>query len=154
MRLTSAIRNLWVQAGISALLAALAVAVVVRSELKPLDAEQLKIQVSDMRAFAAAGEQLCEQYVHGSINETFLRNQAELIEEKAKAAKEEIETSKVDQEARPDAVRARVLAASLDAAFNGLSDGSSDAQKTAVELSDLVRALDEMEDRLKAKVEK
>src|SRR5690348_352772 len=98
MRSAAVKRSFWIEAGIAVLLIALAVAAFVRSEMKPLNVDELKINTSDLRSLAASGDQLAVQFLRGNLTDTFFQTQTSLLQDKVKSTRKSLDSS----EAAPD----------------------------------------------------
>ena len=89
---------LWIQAAIVWLTLGLAVVVFVRSELKPLDADELKITAGDLATFSRSTQQLLTQHSHGDLTDTFFHSQLSLIKDKVTSEKRSLESSEAEDE--------------------------------------------------------
>ena len=154
MRSVAAKRNIWIEAGIAVLLIVLTVAAFVRSELKPLNVNELKINTSDMRSFAASGAQLADQFSRGNLTDTFFLTQSALLQDKVKSTRKSLDSSEAEPDVQSELGHSRRLAASLETAYGGLTDQSQDVGKTKEEMANLVGRLKQLEDGLKEKAEK
>lgn len=151
MRSSAATRHLWIEAGIALLMFGLAVAAFVRSEMKPLNVDELKINVSDMRTLAATGEQLAQQYLAGSLTDPFFYTQAQLLQEKVASTRKSLDSSEPEPDVVTELGQARQLAANLDAAFNVLTNRSQDVSATKSELGGMIGPWKQLEEHLKQK---
>src|SRR5690349_12334771 len=102
MRLASRKRMLWVQAAIVWLLAGLAVTAFIRSEIKPIDADELKIAASDLGTFSRTTEQLLTQYSNGDLTDAFFHSQLSLVKDKVTSERKSLESSKAEDEVELD----------------------------------------------------
>ena len=154
MRSAAVKRSFWIEAGIAVLLIAWAVAAFVRSEMKPLNVDELKINTSDLRSLAASGDQLADQFLQGNLTDTFFQTQTSLLQDKVKSTRKSLDSSLAEPDVQSELGQSRGLAAKLETAYGHLTDPSQDVGKTKEELAGLVTPLEHLEDGLKRKAEK
>jgi hypothetical protein len=146
-------RNLWIEAAVVALLLALAVTAFVRSEMKPLTADELKIDASDLRSLSSSGAQLQHQYPRGTLTAAFFRTQASLLRDNVKSTRESLESARPEPDVEAELAKIRALAGQLEEAYNTLVDGSAGAGQTEGTMKDLVASFKSLEEALKQKAQ-
>ena len=151
MRTTASKRNFWIETAVATLLITLAAAPLVRSELKPLNADELKINVGDLRSLAAAGKQLTEAYMQGTQTETFFREQSSLLRAEVTSLRQTLDSAEPVPDVESELHQARTLAARLGGAYEHLADSKRDSAAAGNELGGLVAPLKQLEEGLKQK---
>jgi hypothetical protein len=149
MRLGAKKRSIWVEAGVVALLIALAVTAFVRNETRPLKQADIKIAAANLRSLSSDAGQLVKQFLDGQVTETFFRSQASLMRDNAKSAAKQMESSRADGDLELKRWQTGRLGEQLEANLKGLADGTSDPTTVRVELKKLFGELKKMEDGLK-----
>jgi hypothetical protein len=115
---------------------------------KGLSAEDIKIQVGNVRTAAAAAQLLCESFIKGETTVTFFKTQASLLADKANTAASDLEGNAGNaEEARQ---RAQVLATELSSVCSTLSSDPNAAATTREQARSLARNASQLEDELKS----
>ena len=146
--------DFWIEVAGVLIFCSLIAAWFIVSSTRPLDSEDLAIHAGDLRSLSAAGSRMSEQYSNGELTDTFFEEQLALMNDKIETARETLESSNVEDEARPAAERVKQLSSRVDAAFDGLSVNKGETLKGGRELKDLAVALKALEDDLKKGAEK
>jgi hypothetical protein len=149
MRLKAKKRSIWIEAGAVILVMALAVAAFVRSETKPMDRDELKIDAANLRSLASGGDQLTGQFLDGRLTETFFHEQASLMRDNVKNTRKQIESSQAESELELKRWETGHLAQQLEGELSALSSGSRHPGQIRSELAALFTQLKQMEDSLK-----
>jgi hypothetical protein len=141
-------RNFWIEGTVLVLLIVAGAAAFTISSMEPLNKDDLKIQASDLRSFAAAGRLLVIQFSRGETTETFFRNQTELIKDKASASEDSLRNAKTEPELRPRLNELVDLAHEVSSTLDEMHGGANVAA-SATKLDTLTHQLSAQEDRLK-----
>jgi hypothetical protein len=141
-------RNFWIEGTVLVLLIIAGAAAFTISSMEPLNKDDLKIQASDLRSFAAAGRLLAIQFSRGETTETFFRNQTVLIQDKASSAESSLRDAKTKPELRPQLNELAALAHEVSGRLDEMHRGS-DAGGITNKLDSLTHQLIAQEDRLK-----
>jgi hypothetical protein len=144
-------RNYWIELGVVIGVAALLIASFIYSSIRPLDAHDLAIEVSDLRTLSAGAAQLANEHASGNTTDVFFDNQLELMHDKATSTRDSLESSEAEPEIQENFAEAKRLADRVAAAFERLGVGDSDARG---ELSRLGLSLKSLEEHLKEEAEK
>jgi len=146
-------RNFWIQTAVIAAVIASLVAVFAYSETKPLKADELAVQIADLRSLCSSGKKMFEQKASGELTDAFFANQIELMHDNVTSLREDLDTSNAEPNLRNALGRSRELAARVDVAFYRLSENGL-SEQAAVEAGGLVEPLKQLEDQLKQEAEK
>jgi hypothetical protein len=149
---TRAKRNFWIETAAVALVALVLIAAFIRSATKPIDAEDLSIQASDLRSLCAAGVELSNQFTAGNLTETFFTNQVELMHDKTSSIRETLDTSEFEPEIQSEIENARRGAAEIDIVLGNLAIDPNRAPQATGELRSAEGPMKQLEDKLKREV--
>jgi hypothetical protein len=141
-------RNFWIELIILLLIIAAGITAFTVSAMSPLGKPDLKIQAGDLRALSASGRLLAIQYSKGDTTQTFLENQAELIQSNASSAESSLKKSKVQAGLEPQLQQLTDLATQVSQALEELAT-AADPKGSASKLDALARKLNDMEEQLK-----
>jgi hypothetical protein len=119
------------------------VAAIVHAELKPLSRDDLKVEASDLRSFAASSKQLAEQQVAGQLTQKFFDSQTELLKDKVHSSRSSLDSADVENGLELDHWRVRHLARQLEDAL-----GTANPQREIILLGDLINQLKQEEEAL------
>ena len=147
-------RNFWIQAGSLLLFIGLIVSSYIWSATKPIDREELAIEIADLRSLTAAGAELSGQFSTGKLPETFFQNQLELMHEKITASRETLGSPNTGTEVPLELDSARSLAEKIDVEFDRLLSDERYAERGKHELAGLKESLKRLEDQLKQGAQK
>jgi hypothetical protein len=153
MKLASKKRMLWIQAAIVWMLIGLAVAAFIRSEIKPLDASELKISAGDLATFSRATEQLLTQYSNGNLTDTFFHSQLSLLRDKVASARKSLESSEAKDDVELEQRKMVESARRLEAAMDAIDAEPHNYAAAINELESLHQAVRSIEDNLTQKAE-
>src|SRR5438270_1659377 len=116
--MTKRARHFWIEVVLFLLIVGSIAAAIIASELKPLNTDDVKLSVSDLRSYAAAGRQLIAQHQAGQLTETFFSTQIELLEDKVMSTRKALIDSDADPDAKQVKRKAGDIAAQIDAAID------------------------------------
>jgi len=85
-----------------------------------LDRKHLRIQVADLRSFAAEGKRVSDELAADALPSTFVRTQTELLAAKAADSEKAISSAQPQPETAGAAVRATRIAAEIESLFRRL----------------------------------
>ena len=148
----SARTKLWAQAGALVLLALLLVAWLVHAETKPLNRDELKIEVAGLRSTAAEARLLTEQTLATRTTRPFFETESYLLNDKTQTAKQVLDSAKVESGLEAKHLQARQLAAELQNECEKLSGSftnSAEMNRSKNSLEQLTTRLKELEESLK-----
>ena len=148
----SAKTRLWTQAGALVLLALLLVAWLVHAETKPLNRDELKIEVAGLRSTAAEARLLTEQTLATRTTRPFFETESYLLNDKTQTAKQALDSAKVESGLEAKHLQARQLAAELQNECEKLSGSftnSAEMNRSKNSLEQLTTRLKELEESLK-----
>ena len=115
---------------------------------KTLSPEDVKIQVGNVRSFAAGAQLLCESLSKGETTETFFRTQASLLADKADTAASDLDANGGNTE---DARRrGQMLAIELRSLLQTLENDPNAAAKSLGQTSSLTKNASRVEDALRS----
>jgi hypothetical protein len=146
-------RNFWIQTAIVAAVIAGLVAVFAYSETKPLQADELAVQVADLRSLCSTGKKMFEQNARGELTQAFFDDQIELMRDNITSLRDDLDTSNAEPNLHKALSKSRELANRADVAFYDLTEGGR-GEQAARDLGGLVESLKQLEDELKQEVEK
>jgi hypothetical protein len=146
--MTKRTKNFWIELTILLLIIAAGITAFTVSAMSPLNKDDLKIQAGDLRAYAASGRLLAVQYAKGDTTQTFLQNQAELIQSNASSAEGSLKKAKVKAGLESQHQQLTDLATQLSGALKELMT-AEDTNGAASKLDTLARKLNDMEEELK-----
>jgi hypothetical protein len=152
MRETAKTRNAWAQALIIILLLGGLVFWGVRAANKPLDRDELKIEVSDLRSHASEGVKLAEQASPDKTTRTYFEEQTMMLADKARDAKKSLDDAKAETGLEVQHWESRHLAGQVEAELEQLSNAfarPNDSDRLKGELEKLYTQLKELEESLK-----
>jgi hypothetical protein len=118
------------------------------SSQKTLSAEEIKIQVADVRSLAAAALLLCETLSKDQTTETFFKTQASFLADKAERAAHDLEGNSSDAEDARQ--RGQLAAAHLGSVCRTLEDDPSASATSVGQLKELAKTASQIEDGLKS----
>jgi hypothetical protein len=140
-------RNFWIEVVLLVLIIAAIGTAIVVSEMRPLNKNDIKMDVSDLRSFAAVGRRLMEQHDRQQLTEQFFAAEVELLSDKVSSTKETLESS-----AQPDAENDRHEAADLSThlrnAVDDLETGRTNGNSLGQVFGSIQTRSKQMEDRL------
>lgn len=152
MRGTAKTGIAWAQAVILFLLLGGLVFWGVKAASKPLDRDELKVEVSDLRSHASEGIKLAEQASPDKTTRTYFEEQAAMLADKAREAKKSLDDAKAETSLELQHWEARHLAAQVEAELGQLPKAFArpeEADRLKRELEGLTTRLKELEDSLK-----
>jgi hypothetical protein len=152
MRQRSSNSKLWAQAGALVLLALLLLAWLVHAETKPLNRDELKIEVAGLRSTAAEARLLAEQTLATHTTRPFFETETYLLNDKTKTAKQALDSAKVESGLEAKHLQARQLAGELQNECEKLSGSfanSAEMNRSKNSLEQLTTRLKELEESLK-----
>jgi len=152
MRESAKTRHAWAQAVILLLLLGGLVFWSVQAASKPLDRDELKIEVSDLRSHASEGVKLAEQASPDKTTRTYFQERAAMLADKARDAKKSLDGAKAETGLEVQHWEARHLAGQVGAELEQLSKAFArpeEADKLKRELAELSKHLKELEESLK-----
>src|ERR1051325_2292987 len=115
---------------------------------KTLSAEEIKIQIGNVRIAAAAAQLLCESFTKDETTVTFFKTQASLLTDKANTAASDLEGNGGNaEEARR---RSQILATELSSVCRTLESDPMAAAKSVEQARSLARNASQLEDVLKS----
>lgn len=121
MRQTSNQRKLWIEVMAVILLILGLLAWLVHVETQPLNRNELKIEVSQLRSYSAEAGLLAEQALATNVTETFFQTQTYLLRDKAQSSSSSLESATVDSGLEANHGQARQLAGQLKTLLEQLS---------------------------------
>jgi hypothetical protein len=128
------------------------IAWLVRAETKPLDQDELKIEIGNLRSFANAAGLLSEQAQSAKVTQTFFQTQTYLLQDKTETSRSSLETANVQPGLSDKHSQSRQLAGQLKSTLDGLSVSFANVEELNRASSDLKRLssdLEKLEDSLK-----
>lgn len=126
----------------------LALSVCACSGPKTLSAEDIKIDVANVRALAAATQLLCESYLESKTTEAFVKTQASLIADKAETAATDLEGAvSPAEDARR---RGQMIATELTTVCRTIEKDPNAAPATIEHAGSLAKSASELEDALES----
>jgi hypothetical protein len=128
------------------------IAWLVRAETKPLDQNELKIEVGNLRSFAAEAGLLAEQVLSTKITQTFFQTQTYLLHEKTESLKSSLDTAKIQPGLEEKHWQSRQLTGQLKSALESLSVSFANAEemnRASSNLKTLSSELKQLEESLK-----
>jgi len=140
-------RHFWIEVVLLVLITAGIATAFLIDEMQPLNKQDIKMDVSDLRSFAAAGRQLLDQQQKGQLTQTFFDSQASLLKEKVSSTTEALHDG-AEPAAERDRREASDLAAQLSAAVEDLEAGRSNGSSLGRVLEELKLKSKQLEDRL------
>jgi hypothetical protein len=147
--MTKQTRNFWTEAALLAFIVAAIVTALVASELSPLNKDDVKLEVGDLRSFASAGSQLVGQHLAGETTQTFFDSQVSLIKSKVDSSAKTLRDAKVKPEVKNECLEAADMAEQVLSEFEGLSRPQLDLEAEGARMKNLATKLRDLEDRLK-----
>jgi hypothetical protein len=147
--MTTQTRNFWIEVVLFVLIVGSIAVAIVASEVQHLDNNDIKLVVSDLRSFAASGQQLIAQHVAGQLTETFFSTQVELLEEKISTSYQTLLESESEPSAKQSQQKAIDLAAQMDSAITELRSSPQNATSVEQRLNELETITKQLEERLK-----
>ena len=114
-------RTLWVQAAVVILIASGLLAWLVYAETRPLDRNELKIEVAHLRSYSSEAGLLAEQTLSAKTRQTFFETQVYSLRDKTESSRSSLESAKVEQGLETKHWQARQLAEQLKLALESLS---------------------------------
>jgi len=152
MRQQSSNSKLWAQAGALILLVLLLLVWLVRAETKPLNRDQLKIEVAGLRSTSVEARLLTEQTLATRTTRPFFETETYLLDDKAQTAKQALDSAKVESGLEAKHLQARRLAAELQnecEKLRGSFANSAELDRAKSTLEQLTARLKELEESLK-----
>lgn len=128
------------------------VAWMVYAEMKPLNRNELKIEVASLRSLAADGRLLGEQTLAGRTTKTFFGTENYLLHDKVATTRQGLDSDSVESGLEGQLSQARQLAAQLQSEYQTFSTSFENQAGLTVEKDrfDLLRAqLKQLEESLK-----
>lgn len=153
MKLSSRSRSIWIEAGVLILLLALGITAFVRSAIKPLNVDDLKISAASLRSYSSLGQQIADRYIEGVLTEQFFRTQTGLMLDNVKKEAKSLSSSTAEPDVQAEHARVTELANRLEDAMSRLNASPRDAGKNKNDLAALFDPLKQVEDELKSKSE-
>lgn len=144
---------LWIQAAVIWLLIGLAVAIFVRDEMTPLNADELKISASDLRTFSRTTQLLLHQLHDGDLTETFFHSQLSLIKDKVTSERKSLESSTAEDDVELEHQKITESAKRLESTMQIIDNWPDDSSQAENDLQMLFQTLRETEDKLTLKAE-
>ena len=144
--------SFWRQATAALLFCGGLIAWFVRAETRPLNRDELKIEVSDLRSFVAAGTLLVQQAASGKITRVYFETQTDLLQDKAETAMKSLDKSQVAPGLEVKHWRARQMASQTNTALEklyGSFERSPEMNSVKGDLEKLLPQLKELEESLK-----
>jgi hypothetical protein len=123
-------RHFWIEVTLLILVTAAIATAIIASEMRPLNKNDIKMNASDIRSFAATARRLNEQHEQQQLTEQFFDAQVELLSEKVEATKESLETV-TEPDAENDRREAADLSTQLSNAVDEMAAGDDSAQTFA-----------------------
>lgn len=145
-------RNLWLQIIAVLLLLGGLLVWLVRAETKPLNRDELKIEVSNLRSYAAEGRLLAEPSLSGKATRAYFQTQTDLLEDKAEDALKGLDAAKVEEGLELKHWEARSLARQVKTSLERLYSSferPQEMESVKGELEKLLSRLKELEESLK-----
>lgn len=142
----------WLQTIGALLLCGGLIAWFIRAETKPLNRDELKIEISDLRSFVAAGTLLAQQAASATVTRAYFETQTDLLQDKAETAMKSLEGSQVEPGLELKHWQARQLASQVNAALDKLYSSLARPQNMNTvrgDLEKLLPQLKELEESLK-----
>jgi hypothetical protein len=152
MRESAKTRNAWGQAAVVLLLSGGFVLWGVRAANKPLDREELKIEVADLRSHASEGARFAAEASPGKTTRTYFEEQTRMLADKAREAKKELDDAKAEAGLEVRHWEARHLAGQVEALLRQLPSAFAqpqEANRLKGELEKLYTQLRGLEESLK-----
>ena len=144
---------LWIQAAVVWLLIGLAVAIFVRSEMKPLNTDELKISASDLRTFSRTTQLLLNQLHAGDLTETFFHSQLSLLRDKVTSERKSLESSTAESDVEQERAKLTDSAKQLESAMQIADEHPEGAEQAEHDLEQLYQTFKNTEDQLTLKAE-
>ena len=152
MKQRSPSSKLWTQAGALALLVLLLVAWLIHAETKPLNRDELKIEVAGLRSTAAEARLLAGQTLSARTTRPFFETETYLLNDKTQTAKQALDSAAVEAGLDAKLLQARQLAGELQNECQKLSGSfanSAELNRAKDSLEQLTSRLKELEESLK-----
>jgi hypothetical protein len=152
MRQTINKRKLGIQAAVVILLTLGLLTWLAHAETKPLDRNELKIEVGHLRSYSAEAGLLAEQAASTRVTETFFQTQTYLLRDKAESSRSSLESATVEPELEASHWQARQLAGQLKSMLEQLSvsfTNSEELNRASSNLKSLLSQLKTLEQSLK-----
>jgi hypothetical protein len=140
-------RHFWIEVVLLALIVAAISTAITISEMRPLNKNDIKMSVSDLRSFAAVGRQLMEQHDRQQLTEQSYAAEVELLSEKVSSTKETLESS-AQPEAENDRREADELSTHLRNAVDDLETQRANGNSLGQVFDAIETRSKQMEDRL------
>jgi hypothetical protein len=128
------------------------IAWLVYAETKPLDQNELKIEIGNLRSFAADAGLLADQALSAKVTQTFFQTQTYLLQEKTESSRTSLATAKVQPRLAQQHWQSRQLAEQVKSELDGLSvafASPEEINRASSNLKRLSAELKQLEDRLK-----
>jgi len=145
-------RRLLIQAAASTVIIFGLIAWLVRAETKPLDQNELKIEIESLRSYANEAGLLTEQVLSAKVTRAFFQTQTYLLQDKTESSRTSLETDKVQPGLEGKHWQSRQLATQLKSAVDGLTVAFANREEMNRASTDLKRIssdLKQLEDSLK-----
>jgi hypothetical protein len=142
-------RNFYIEVALLVMIALAVGTAIVISQISPLDRNDIRLEVGDLRSFASAGAELADQFASKRTTETFFNSQARLIGDKVKTSAQTLRDGKAKPEAERERVNAAELASELNAKYEALLGPSLDLDIARNDLKKLAAKLRELEESMK-----
>lgn len=145
-------KNLLVQATAAIVLILGLIAWLVHAETKPLDRNELKIEVGHLRSFSAEAGLLAEQAASAKVTETFFQTQTYLLRDKVESLRNSLESATLDSGLEGNHWQARQLADQLKTMIenlNGSFANPNELNRASSQLKSLSAQLKTAEQSLK-----
>jgi hypothetical protein len=124
----------------------------VRGETKPLDQNELKIEIGSLRSYATEAGLLNEQALSASVTQTFFQTQTYLLHEKIESSRSSLDAAKVQPGLEEKHWLSRQLSGQLKSALESLSVSFANPEemnRAGSNLKTLSSDLKQLEDSLK-----
>jgi hypothetical protein len=145
-------RKLLTQAVVVILVILGLIAWLVHAETKPLDQNELKIEVGNLRSYAAEGGLLNEQALSASVTQTFFQTQTYLLHEKTESSRSSLDTATVQPGLEEKHWLSRQLTGQLKSALESMSVSFANPEemnRASSNLKTLSSELKQLEESLK-----
>jgi hypothetical protein len=141
---------LWIQAAVVWLLIGLAVASFVRSEMKPLNADELKISASDLRTFSRTTQVLLDHLHRGDLTANFFHSQLSLVRDKVTSERKSLESSTAEGDVEQERAKLTDSAKQLESAMQIVDAHPDRSAQSEHDLEQLYQTFKNTEDQLTA----
>ena len=122
-------RKLWIEVMAVILLTLGLMAWLVHAETKPLNRNELRIEVGHLRSYSAEAGLLAEQALTTKVRETFFKTHTYLLRDKAESSSSSLESATVDAGLETNHWQARQLAGQLKSILEQLSGSFANADE-------------------------